>query len=92
MKTSNKIVLGLILFVLALAVLTVHKPSRDYVLKSLYKVGLAGEICSNAEVVGDIALPIYKCNYNLKVPLINYCHIGWSGNHCHFTWEEKHIH
>lgn len=88
----NKIITVIILLVLAISVFVFYKPLQKETLSFLHKVGLAGEICSNAEVVGDIALPVYRCSYKLKTPLIRYCHIGWSGNHCHFFWEDKHIH
>ena len=88
----SKVILGIILFVLAISVFVFYKPLQKEALSFLHKVGLSEEVCSNAEIVGGIALPVYSCSYKLKTPLIRYCHVGWSGNHCHFIWEEKHIH
>ncbi len=63
----NKIIIGIILLVLAISVFVFYKPLQKEVLGFLHKIGLAEEVCSNAEIVGDIVLPIYKCSYKLKV-------------------------
>jgi len=63
----KKIALGIILLVLAISVFVFYKPLQKEALSFLHKVGLAEEVCSNAEIVGDIALPIYRCTYRLSI-------------------------
>ena len=63
----KKIILGIVLLVLVSSILIINKSMRENTLELLYKVGLAEEVCSNAEIVGDIALPIYRCTYRLSI-------------------------
>jgi len=62
----KKIIPGIVLLILVGSILVINKSLRENTLELLYKVGLAEEVCSNAEIVGNIALPVYKCDYKLK--------------------------
>ena len=63
----NKIIMVIILLVLSISVFVFYKPLQKEVLSFLHKISLAEEVCSNAEIVGDIALPIYWCSYKLNI-------------------------
>ena len=64
---KNRIVIATVMVILGVLVLIINKSLRENTLELLYKVGLAEEVCSNAEIVGDIALPIYRCTYRLSI-------------------------